>query len=447
MVLYTSRNGLHKPESSDIDFPGEMEANTDIIDARIAKCQFSGTRVPNANDDSEDGYAAGSFWFYTGANRLFQCQDAAPGAAIWRQIWPALSTDLSGTITNAQLAGSITNDKLAGSITNAQLAGSISDDKLATSYLKADGSRELSASWDAGSHQIRAETFQSDVATGTAPLTVASSTKVTNLNADLLDGAELSTDTVADPGVDTKIPTEQAVREALTALVADGWIAAGETWTYASADSPTFTFTISGDKTSKYGAGMRIKLTQSSTVKYFIITKVAYSAPNTTVTVYGGTDYDLADSAISSPYYSGAKAPFGFPLDPAKWTVSATLSGAQTSPTINVVYNLGSSNIVVPPGCWRLVIKANLQIAQSSGPEIEGQAGMSTSNNSFSSDETKAMFYAGMSNIINNFSLNVALNLSTKTTYYFVACTTKSSTLVIQISGTGSYAYAVCAYL
>lgn len=40
---------------------------------------------------------------------------------------------------------------------------------------------------DLGAHEVRAETFQSDVATGTAPLTVASTTKVTNLNADKLD--------------------------------------------------------------------------------------------------------------------------------------------------------------------------------------------------------------------------------------------------------------------
>jgi hypothetical protein len=41
---------------------------------------------------------------------------------------------------------------------------------------------------DIGSYNFRAETLQSDVATGTAPLAVASQTKVDNLNADLLDG-------------------------------------------------------------------------------------------------------------------------------------------------------------------------------------------------------------------------------------------------------------------
>jgi len=54
----------------------------------------------------------------------------------------------------------------------------------------AAGTVPLTAAWDAGPWQIRAETFRSDVVTGTAPFTVASTTKVVNLNADLLDGAE-----------------------------------------------------------------------------------------------------------------------------------------------------------------------------------------------------------------------------------------------------------------
>ena len=51
-----------------------------------------------------------------------------------------------------------------------------------------DGTRPLTAAWDAGAWQIRAETFQSDVAAPAAPLVIASNVMVTNLNADLLDG-------------------------------------------------------------------------------------------------------------------------------------------------------------------------------------------------------------------------------------------------------------------
>jgi hypothetical protein len=56
--------------------------------------------------------------------------------------------------------------------------------------LEAGGTVPLTADWDAGPHEIRAETFQSDVATGTAPFTVASATMTDNLNADMVDGVE-----------------------------------------------------------------------------------------------------------------------------------------------------------------------------------------------------------------------------------------------------------------
>lgn len=55
------------------------------------------------------------------------------------------------------------------------------------SYMLLDGTRPLTGNWDAGSWKITAETLESDIATGTAPFTVASTTKVTNLNSDLLD--------------------------------------------------------------------------------------------------------------------------------------------------------------------------------------------------------------------------------------------------------------------
>jgi hypothetical protein len=54
--------------------------------------------------------------------------------------------------------------------------------------LKADGTVPLTANWDLGSFILTALRFTSDVATGTAPLTVASTTVVANLNASFLEG-------------------------------------------------------------------------------------------------------------------------------------------------------------------------------------------------------------------------------------------------------------------
>lgn len=87
-----------------------------------------------------------------------------------------------------------------------------------------------------------------------------------------------------------------------------GWTAAGETWTYASAT----TFTVPTDLTVKYQKGTKIQLTQT-TVKYFYVVASSYAAPNTTVTITAGTDYALANAAITVPCYSYMENPQGFP--------------------------------------------------------------------------------------------------------------------------------------
>jgi len=56
--------------------------------------------------------------------------------------------------------------------------------------LKNDGTTPLIANWDVGSFYIQSLRFISDVAIGTAPLTVTSNTLCTNLNSDKLDDQE-----------------------------------------------------------------------------------------------------------------------------------------------------------------------------------------------------------------------------------------------------------------
>jgi hypothetical protein len=84
----------------------------------------------------------------------------------------------------------------------------------------------------------------------------------------------------------------------------DGWVAANETLTYASAT----TFTCSAALAGVLQKGDKIKLTQT-TAKYFYVTGVS----GTTVTVTGGTDYTLANAAITLPFYSHESNPLAFP--------------------------------------------------------------------------------------------------------------------------------------
>ena len=109
--------------------------------------------------------------------------------------------------------------------------------------------------------------------------------------------------------------TDRRFEAGLSVADAGGWQGAAEAWTYASAT----TFTISGDYRHIYAKGDKIRLVQSNTTKYFYITNVAFAGSTTTVTITGGSDYSLANSAITFRYYSKATNPNGFP-DWFNWT-------------------------------------------------------------------------------------------------------------------------------
>jgi hypothetical protein len=256
---------------------------------------------------------------------------------------------------------------------------------------------------------------------------------------------------------DTQTLTNKTLGSPLFQGTWDGWISAGETWTYASADDPTFTFTISGDKTGKYSAGMKIKLTQT-TVKYFIITKVAYSSPNTTITVYGGTDYDLANSAISANAYSMMRTPVGFPMSPAKWTtsVSTTTPTAQTNPTQNTWYNLAGLSLAIPIGVWDISFRTRVHTNRDSGGVLDFQVTLSTANKSESDSNytTRVFSNEGNANTTNlqfleDCSNSFLLTLASKTTYYLLEKTAAGglTTLNISLGDSLTEIRATCAYL
>jgi hypothetical protein len=105
----------------------------------------------------------------------------------------------------------------------------------------------------------------------------------------------------------------------------DGWISASQTWEYASAT----TITVPSGAASIYQVGDKIKLTQT-TVKYFYITVVA----DTLLTVTGGSDYTVANAAISANYYSRLTNPLSFP---DYFNYTPTFTGFSADPT-NSVY-------------------------------------------------------------------------------------------------------------
>lgn len=206
-----------------------------------------------------------------------------------------------------------------------------------------------------------------------------------------------------------------------------GWNSISATLTYSSADAPTYVCTTSSDLTGSIGVGMRIKLTHSASTKYFIVTAIDAS----TITLYGGTDYTLAATAITAPYYANVKAPLGFPQDPTKWIQRIATTSQQSGSLDGTNWlNIGTTNsqLSIPIGAWVVRYRVSFIIDRTTaGTDSILRTTLSTANNTESNaDLTCAQRHNNPgSNEIDvfgsSFTAQDDISLAAKTTYYLNA--------------------------
>jgi hypothetical protein len=272
-----------------------------------------------------------------------------------------------------------------------------------------------------------------------------------DISAMITNGSVLDEDDMASDS-DTAVPTQQSVKAYVdnNATSTDGWTEYSDVVpTRTTADDPTYVITFSGvDLTDRISVGMKVKWTQNSTVRYGIVTAIAFST-NTTLTLYGGTDYDVDDTAthvISAFNYSPHKAPFGFPMSPDKWTILlTTTTGTQTPPTQNTWHNLGGSG-ELHIGDWYVRFWAGAYTDTGTAGVKVTQITVSTANNS-ASDATYTIAqtdydvksHTSMASWVRNFTV------ASKTTYFVNARTTQASQSNLGL--TRNRLEAVCAYL
>lgn len=229
-----------------------------------------------------------------------------------------------------------------------------------------------------------------------------------------------------------------------------GWTASGETWVYASwtASTRTGTITVPTDATTKYQAGMRIKISQSTGgTKYGIITKVA----STLLTVFFPSGTTLNNETISTPYYSSLKVPYGFNADPALWSLVYTTTSTQlrSSPANGTWYASGSS-LVVPSGAWRIRYSAALGSTRGSAGAIRSKMTLATS--SASETDAEMTSYTGGTSAtvwIGNQSVQKDYLLTADTTYYLNYQAVSGSPDDVQLLGASqpTIITALCGYL
>jgi hypothetical protein len=209
-------------------------------------------------------------------------------------------------------------------------------------------------------------------------------------------------DAVVTPALDDALVCSQAgivkqiTTEQILSLIGDkinlvnfGWMADTNTWTYASANTnfPEYTFTIPVDATGYLKVGQKIKLTQLS-LKYFIIVKVVYSSPNTTVTLYGG------GTALTSPYYATIQRPLDFSMGENTWSTTLIDSTLKSRLSIIGAAWWGGSNswtsgsnitMYLGTGIWKIYVKA-LLLAQNNNLSGSNYPGFPTIALTFSYD-------------------------------------------------------------
>jgi hypothetical protein len=234
-----------------------------------------------------------------------------------------------------------------------------------------------------------------------------------------------------------------------------GWTASGETWTYSSwtASTRTGTITVPTDATTKYSAGMRIKLTQTTGgTKYGIITAVAA----TLLTIFFPSGTTLNNETISTPYYSTLKIPYGFNPDPSIWSLQyLNTSDVSTSGnTANTWYFLAGHSLVVPVGAWRVSLRVYLYSYTSSGSTIEINGTLSKT--SATVDDRQLLIAlrrvdngaSGIQSAEGTLTTYKNVILTSQTTYYFNMMSPQT-TVITRTGGTQSTTVieALCNYL
>lgn len=210
------------------------------------------------------------------------------------------------------------------------------------------------------------------------------------------------------------------------------WKRIQHTLAYASADGRDFTATISGvDYTEKLTKGTRVKITQTTGgTKYFVCSKDAVFSTNTTVYLYGGSDYVLENEAITSPYFSKAKAPEGFPLDYDKWDIVTTDTAFRSrgSAANGTYYNLGSVQHTIYIGDWDTSFEVYVRSDGGAGSTNVGvAAALSTSSSSVSDKELQGYVFGLPQYVGGNIAREKAHTLTAKTLYYLISMVAFSS--------------------
>lgn len=233
-------------------------------------------------------------------------------------------TNVSGTTTLAGDDHAARHNTIGSAIVNIEnTLGTTAGTALLTAFTSSDKPLRMNASDSGTLQQTISKGTINNAVLGTPSVTGGTLTNVSFPGT--LSGLTLGTPTILGANVTSGTLGTVTLTAPLLQGTITGWVAFNETLTYASGTSVT----IVGDRTDVLSVGDKVKFTQT-TEKQFYVASVAAASGTTTLGLAAGTNYTVANAAITTPYYSKAASPQGF-LHWFGWT--PTWSGFSTDPT------------------------------------------------------------------------------------------------------------------
>lgn len=161
------------------------------------------------------------------------------------------------------------------------------------------------------------------------------------------------------------------------------WTAAGETWTYSAWSSSTRigVITVPTDATTKYQAGNRIKISQTTGgTKYGIIHLVTATALH----VFFPSGTTLNNETISTPMYSALDTPKGFDKNESLWRIEVVpVANTGNTPAKNTWYRPSTTGVITyGAGLWLLDYRASVRVAGSGSSWASQNTTLSTTTGS-----------------------------------------------------------------
>lgn len=231
---------------------------------------------------------------------------------------------------------------------------------------------------------------------------------------------------------------ETAITDLEGVVYRSGWIPMGVTLTYSSLDNPTGVVTSSADISTILSVGMKIRFVNGGNTIYGIVTAISgttitflHEIAPTSASAGGGTAAltAMANSAITAPFFSYQRAPYGFPMDERKWTfeTSSTSDLASSGSSTNTWYNPSGYAISIPIGSWFTSYYLAAKSTRSSTTAQDIMVSLSTATGSesdvdFSSYSSTLAGGNGANTLtlISQMHKAKAIVLAAKTAYYLI---------------------------